>query len=209
MFYNLDTTFGLTDLGFLSPDSLCYSFDDRANGYSRGEGFGIIVLKSLSNALRDGDTIRAVIRATGINQDGRTPGITQPSSRAQEKLIRETYARAGLDMTTTRYFEAHGTGTQIGDPLEASAIQSAFSDRSSNTPLYIGAVKSNIGHLEGASGIAGIIKTILILEKGVIPANINFKTPNPRIPVHKWNIKVPRFLIQIVRNFAKSLIVPV
>lgn len=100
----------LTDLNFLSKDSKCYSFDHRANGYSRGEGFGIVILKTLSDALRDGDTIRAVIRATGTNQDGRTPGITQPSSQAQKVLIRDTYASGGLDMSETRYFEAHGTG---------------------------------------------------------------------------------------------------
>ncbi len=100
---------GLTDLNFLSPDGKCYCFDKRANGYSRGEGAGIVVLKLLSKAIEDEDTIRAVIRATGSNQDGRTPGITQPSSQAQEALIRDTYCRGGLDMFTTRYFEAHGT----------------------------------------------------------------------------------------------------
>lgn len=185
---------GLTDLDFLSPDSKCYSFDHRANGYARGEGIGVVIIKSLSDALRDGDTIRAVIRATGANQDGRTPGITQPSSKSQEKLIRETYSAGGLDLATTRYFEAHGTGTPLGDPLEASAIHSAFSDtRPGDQPLYVGAVKSNIGHLEGASGIAGFIKTILVLEKGIIPPNIWFECPNPKIPLHKWNIKVETY----------------
>ena len=182
---------GLADLDFLSPDSKCYSFDSRANGYARGEGIGIIVVKALSKALEDGDTIRAIIRATGVNQDGRTPGITQPNSKAQESLIRATYAAAGLDMASTRYFEAHGTGTSLGDPLEASAINASFgSQRSRDDPLYIGATKSNIGHLEGASGIAGVIKTILVLEKGIIPPNIWFEKPNPRIPQNRWNIKV-------------------
>ena len=182
---------GLTDLNFLSPDSKCYSFDHRANGYSRGEGIGVVVIKPLSKALQDNDTIRAVIRATGSNQDGRTPGITQPSSKAQERLIRETYDAAGLDLSATRYFEAHGTGTAIGDPLEAGAIHSTFSEsRTQDEPLYVGALKANIGHLEGASGIAGIIKTILVLEKGVIPPNIWFERPNPKIRLDKWNIKV-------------------
>lgn len=104
-----ETSIGLSDLSFLSPDSKCYSFDSRANGYSRGEGIGVVVLKALAPAIKN-DTIRAVIRNTGTNQDGRTPGITQPSSEAQEALIRETYQKAGLDMSTTDYFEAHGTG---------------------------------------------------------------------------------------------------
>lgn len=181
----------MADLEFLSPDSKCYSFDSRANGFSRGEGFGIIIIKALSKALEDGDTIRAIIRATGVNQDGRTPGITQPSSESQESLIRKTYEAAGLDLASTRYFEAHGTGTPLGDPLEASAINSSFgAHRSRDEPLYIGAVKSNIGRLEGASGIAGLIKTILVLENGVIPPNIWFDSPNPKIPLDRWNIKV-------------------
>ena len=183
---------GLSDLNFLSPDSKCYSFDHRANGYARGEGFGIVIVKRLVDAVQNGDAIRAVIRATGSNQDGRTPGITQPSSEAQEKMICQTYKDGDLDMGVTRYFEAHGTGTPLGDPLEAKAIYSAFKDkRPQNEPLYVGAVKSNIGHLEGASGLAGLIKTILVLEKGIIPPNIWFERPNPKIPVKLWNIEFP------------------
>lgn len=121
LFYNPDSMTELTDLNFLSKDSKCYSFDHRANGYSRGEGFGIVILKTLSDALRDGDTIRAVIRATGTNQDGRTPGITQPSSQAQKVLIRDTYASGGLDMSQTRYFEAHGTGVSTDIRMSCSA----------------------------------------------------------------------------------------
>ena len=181
----------LSNLQFLSPDSLCYSFDHRANGYSRGEGFGVIVLKPLSQALANNDTIRAVIRASSSNKDGRTPGITQPSGDAQELLIQETYEKAGLDLGATRFFEAHGTGTQIGDTTEAAAIHSVFGKyRSPEEPLIVGAVKSNVGHLEGASGLASIIKAVLALEKGVIPPNTNFEKPNPRIPVKEWNIKV-------------------
>ncbi|KAI2485149.1 Fatty acid synthase S-acetyltransferase [Pyrenophora tritici-repentis] len=182
----------LSNLQFLSPDSLCYSFDHRANGYSRGEGFGVIVLKPLSQALSNNDTIRAVIRASSSNQDGRTPGITQPSGDAQALLIQETYEKAGLDLGTTRFFEAHGTGTQIGDTTEAAAIHSVFGKyRSPEEPLIVGAVKSNIGHLEGASGLASIIKTVLALEKGVIPPNTNFEKPNPRIPFPTENIPWP------------------
>ncbi|MCJ1389265.1 hypothetical protein MMC18_002121 [Xylographa bjoerkii] len=192
LFFSPDSMVMLSDLNFLSPDSKCYSFDHRANGYARGEGFGVVVLKPLFDALRDGNTIRAVIRATGSNQDARTPGITQPSSRAQEALIRDTYQAAGLDLATTRFFEAHGTGTPVGDPIEVSAIEAAFRDQTpKDEPLFIGAVKSNIGHLEGASGIAGLIKSILVLEKGVIPPNIWYERPNPKILLDEWNIKFP------------------
>ena len=107
--YSIDTLSTLTNMGFLSPDSRCYSYDHRANGYGRGEGFGVIILKPLSAAIENGDMIRAVVRATGTNQDGRTPGITQPSKLAQEQLIKETYGKAGLDMRATRFFEAHGS----------------------------------------------------------------------------------------------------
>lgn len=180
----------LANAGFLSPDSICYSFDQRANGYARGEGFGIVILKSLSKALEDNDTIRAVIRGSRTNQDGRTPGLTQPSIEAQERLIRETYRSAGLDMRTTRFVEAHGTGTALGDPIEAIAIGSAFKDEATTEPVYIGAVKSNIGHLEGASGIAGLIKTILVLENGIIPPNMWFEELNSKIAAARLNIEV-------------------
>ncbi|KAF2183646.1 hypothetical protein K469DRAFT_710445 [Zopfia rhizophila CBS 207.26] len=192
LFYNPEIGVQLSDLNFLSPDGISYSFDQRANGYSRGEGFGVLVLKKLSEAIRDGDTIRSVIRSTGANQDGKTPGITQPSSQAQEGLIRHTYSRAGLDMSETRYFEAHGTGTAVGDPLEATAIARAFQGiRDKEEPIYVGALKSNIGHLEGASGIAGVIKTILVLESGIIPPNVWPKDLNPQIATRCPNLKFP------------------
>ncbi|KAI9892063.1 MAG: Type I Iterative PKS [Vezdaea aestivalis] len=182
----------LTQLGFLSPDGRCFSFDHRANGYARGEGVGTLIVKRLSDALRDGDTIRAVVRATGSNQDGKSPGITQPLQKSQMTLIRETYAAGGLNLDDTRYFEAHGTGTQAGDPIEAAAISGVFNEhRSKEDPLYFGSVKSNIGHLEGAAGMAGLFKAILTLERGVILPNIGFEKINPRIPLAKWNMKIP------------------
>lgn len=170
--------------GFLSPDGLCYSFDHRANGYSRGEGVGTVILKRLSDALRDGDTIRAVVRGSGVNQDGRTPGISLPNGTAQTALIRDVYARAGLNPEDTLFIEAHGTGTAAGDPIEARAIAQAFNTSSSTrkAPLYIGAMKSGIGHLEGASGVASLIKSVMILESDVIPPNTNFERVNPKIP---------------------------
>ncbi|KAJ5777293.1 hypothetical protein N7520_000539 [Penicillium odoratum] len=173
----------------LSPDGISYVFDHRANGYSRGEGVGVVILKTLSMALRDGDNIRAVIRATGINQDGHTAGVSHPSSAAQEALIRSTYRRAGLDMSQTGYVEAHGTGTQRGDPIEMKAIVGAFGGDQSEV-LYVGSVKSNVGHLEAAAGMASIIKCIHIVETGMIPPNLGFKKLNPGIALPD-NIAVP------------------
>ena len=179
----------MTDLGFLSPDGVSYAFDSRANGYSHGEGFGVVILKRVADALRDGNTIRAVIRNTNTNEDGRTPGITQPSQVAQEELLREAYKN--LDPRQTRFFEAHGTGTAISDPIKASALNAIFGHhRTKEQPLYVGALKSNIGHLEGASGLASVIKTVLVLEKGVIPPNAHFEHVNPSIPLRLWNIEV-------------------
>ncbi|KAH9896185.1 beta-ketoacyl synthase domain-containing protein [Xylariomycetidae sp. FL2044] len=179
----------LDALGVLSPDGISYSFDKRANGYSRGEGFGAIVLKRLSDAVRDGDTIRAVIRNTCSNHDGHSPGLTQPTKDAQVQLMRQTYA--GLDPSLTRYVEAHGTGTPVGDPIEASAISEIFTKhRSDDEPLYVGAMKSNVGHLEGAAGIAAIIKAVMTLEHGVIPANAWFENPNTKIDA-SWRLSFP------------------
>lgn len=183
----------MSDFNFLSPDSRCWSFDNRGNGYARGEGLAIIVLKRLHDALRDGDTIRAVVRGTGSNQDGRTPGITQPSGDAQLQLIRRTYAEGCISMQPTRFFEAHGTGTPTGDPIEGNAIGAAFRQyRTNDDPLYIGAVKANIGHLEGCSGLAGLIKTILVLESGYIPPIAGFETLNDAINAQELHLHVSR-----------------
>lgn len=181
----------MSDFNFLSPDSRSWSFDNRGNGYARGEGLAIIVLKRLHDALRDGDTIRAVVRGTGSNQDGRTPGITQPSGEAQLELIRRTYGEANISMQPTRFFEAHGTGTATGDPIEGNAIGAAFREyRTNDDPLYIGAVKANIGHLEGCSGLAGLIKTILVLESGYIPPLAGFETLNDAIDAQELHLHV-------------------
>ncbi|KAI1125068.1 polyketide synthase [Nemania abortiva] len=177
--------------GVLGPDGICRSFDEKGNGYGRGEGFGVLVLKRVSDCIRDGDTIRAVVRNSGSNQDGRSPGITQPTKAAQVDLIRRVYSQAGLDMSATRFFEAHGTGTSVGDPIEASAIGEVFGCfRSPERPLYVGALKSNVGHLEGASGVAAVIKGIYTLEQGVIPANAWLEKLNPKIQ-SSWNLQFP------------------
>ncbi|KAL4910615.1 hypothetical protein BDW74DRAFT_184453 [Aspergillus multicolor] len=182
----------LDNLGFFSQDNRCFSFSDQANGYSRGEGLGALIIKPLEDAIQAGDTIRAVIRSTLSNQDGRTPGITQPSRTAQQKLIEDAYLHAELSPAATRYFEAHGTGTAVGDPTESRGIGAVFRPhRSQEEPLYLGSVKSNIGHLEGGSGIAGVIKVILSLEKGIIPpVSDYYKRLNPRIDAEHLHVQV-------------------
>ncbi|KAI0965030.1 fatty acid synthase S-acetyltransferase [Xylaria arbuscula] len=192
MLLSPDTTIMLGNMNFLSPDSHSYSFDVRANGYARGEGVVALVLKPLHRAIADGNVLRAVVRATGQNQDGRTPILTQPSPDAQEALIRHVYEKAGLGLEETRYFEAHGTGTPTGDVIEMTGIGKAFREhRSSEEPLYVGSIKPNIGHLEGVSACASIVKAIMILEKGVIPPNALFERLNPGIDADFYHVQVP------------------
>lgn len=188
-----NTIMPMTALNFLSPDGKCFTFDARANGYGRGEGVGVVVLKRLEDALRDNDTIRAVIRGSSVNQDGRTPGITLPSKEAQVANIRAAYAAAGLDFGQTGYVECHGTGTQAGDWRELKAISETMgAARSAQTPVVVGSIKPNIGHLEGAAGVAGMIKAVMVLEHGKIPPNINFEKGNPTIDFADWKVKVRR-----------------
>ncbi|PNY20709.1 Polyketide synthase [Tolypocladium capitatum] len=183
----------LSSMHMLSPDGISHSFDARANGYARGEAITTVVVKRLKDALADGDTIRAVVRGTGVNQDGHTPGITMPSSDAQAALIRSTYAAAGLSYHDTGYFEAHGTGTPLGDPLELDAVGAVFgpSRRGTSIPLYVGSVKTNVGHTEGTAGLAGVAKAVLALEKGYIPANAGFETLNPKLRLEEWGLALP------------------
>ena len=191
---NPDIMVGMTNLHFLSPDGRCHTFDADANGYARGEGMAALVLKPMNDALRDGDTIRAVIRGTAVNSNGRGPGITVPSREAQVQLIRSAYDQACLDPALTGYCEAHGTGTQAGDPLEAGAIGDTFGryrPDGEDGKLYVGSVKTNIGHLEGASGLAGIVKTVMSLENGTIAPNLWFKKGNPKIDFDALRIRVP------------------
>jgi acyl transferase domain-containing protein len=185
----------MTDLGMLSTDGRCRAFDASGSGYVRGEGICAAILKRRSDAERSGDSIRAIVKATGSNHDGKKNGITLPNSVAQEALIRSTYAKAGLNPADTQYFEAHGTGTAAGDPIETRAIGAVFSP-GRDVPLYVGSIKTNIGHLEGASGLAGIIKATLGLEKGLIPPNMHFNNPNPKIDFENWKIAVPTGLVE-------------
>ncbi|KAM0168080.1 hypothetical protein ACHAPF_011356 [Botrytis cinerea] len=196
LFLSPDIAMSLNNQKFLSPDGRCWSFDEKANGYGRGEGFGVLIVKRLSDALENNDTIRAVIRATGTNQDGRTPGIVQPSRSSQAQLIRDVYDKAGLDMSQTHYVEAHGTGTPVGDPIEAGAIADAFSHaRSADSPLYLGTIKSNIGHLEGTSGLASLIKSVLMLEHRMIPGIAGLENVNHSIAAEHPHLKFPKNLI--------------
>ncbi|MGH2396903.1 MAG: type I polyketide synthase, partial [bacterium] len=180
---------------FLSPDGYSKSFDHRANGYARGEGAGIVVLKPLSDALRDGDDVYALIRGTGVNQDGRTDGITVPNPRAQETLIRQVCEKADVVPAHIRYFEAHGTGTGVGDPIEAQALGAAVGQgRSGEAACIVGSVKANIGHLEAASGVAGLVKAALCLRHQEIPPLANLDRPNPAIPFSDLGLRLPREL---------------
>lgn len=141
--------------------------------------------------MRDGDAVRAVIRNTGINQDGKTTTITSPSADAQRELMEACYQTSGLDPIDTGYVEAHGTGTQTGDLMEASAVGKVFGgQRTSDNPVLIGSVKTNIGHTEATSGLAGVIKVVLALEKGLIPPHINYETPNPSISFEDLKLQV-------------------
>ncbi|KAI9830142.1 MAG: hypothetical protein M1819_005819 [Sarea resinae] len=190
-------------LHMLSPTGRSRMWDASADGYARGEGFAAVILKTLSQALADGDHIECIIRETGVNQDGHTQGITMPSASSQTALIRQTYAKAGLDVRTDRcqYFEAHGTGTPAGDPIEARAIRDAFfpegtesADRVSSresSPLFVGSVKTTIGHLEGCAGLAGIIKASEALRRGTIPLNMLFERLNPQITPLYHHLQLP------------------
>ena len=184
-----DPMIGMSKLKLHGEQGRSYTYDHRGTGYGRGEGVATLILKPLQDAIDAGDTIRAVIRNTGMNQDGKTNGITLPSKDAQEGLIRSVYEAAGLDPLDTSYVEAHGTGTKVGDPIEAEAISCAMATKRAS-PLILGSVKTNIGHLEAASGLAGVIKTTRILETGLIPPNINFEKPNENIPLTDWKLKV-------------------
>ncbi|KIW31320.1 uncharacterized protein PV07_02977 [Cladophialophora immunda] len=185
-------------LNMFSPTGRSRMWDAAADGYARGEGIAAVVLKTLSQAIADGDTIECIIRESGINQDGKTPGITMPSPAAQEALIRQVYNTAGLDITKPgdrcQYFEAHGTGTQAGDPQEACAISSAFfGDREravDEDPLYVGSIKTIIGHTEGTAGVAGLIKASQVIQHGVLPPNMLFNELNPRVAPFYSDLRV-------------------
>jgi len=184
-------TLNFGESGALSPGGRCRPFSAEADGYVRGEGCLVAVVRRLDDALRDGDRVLAVVRATGTNQDGRSNGLMAPSPAAQEALIREVWERSGLDPAEAGYLEAHGTGTPLGDPIEAGALGAALGGRrSAADPLRIGSVKSNLGHLEGAAGLAGLAKCALALHHELIPATLHHTAPNPRIALDDLGLAV-------------------
>ncbi|MBW4457032.1 MAG: SDR family NAD(P)-dependent oxidoreductase [Nostoc indistinguendum CM1-VF10] len=181
--------------GFLAPDGRCKTFDARANGYVRGEGAGVVVLKPLSQAQADGDSIYAVVRGSAINQDGRSNGLTAPNPRAQESVLREAYRQAGVAPSQVQYIEAHGTGTILGDPIEMKALGKVLAqDRVPGNYCAVGSTKTNIGHLEAAAGIAGLIKVALSLKHRLLPPSLHFREPNPYIPFNKLLLRVQQTL---------------
>ncbi|MGW4023560.1 beta-ketoacyl synthase N-terminal-like domain-containing protein, partial [Streptomyces sp. NPDC005009] len=190
-----ESTIGSTKFGGLSPDGLCRTFDARANGYVRGEGGAYLALKTLSRAVADGDRIYCVIEGSAVNNDGVTPGLTVPSARAQEEVIRRAHERAGTRPEDVQYVELHGTGTRVGDPVEAAALGSALgTGRPVDSPLHVGSAKTNVGHLEGAAGIVGLLKTVLSIWHRELPPSLNFETPNPAIAFDELRLRVQQDL---------------
>nr|POE53237.1 fumagillin dodecapentaenoate synthase [Quercus suber] len=178
----------ISDQGVLSSDGSCKSFSADANGYNRGEAVNAIFITSMDAALRNGNPVRAVIRASLANSDGKTAGLSNPSMEAQEALLRQTYHLAGIsDFSKTAFVECHGMGTPTGDPIEVGAVANVFGP----SGVYIGSVKPNLGHFEGASGLTSLIKAILAVEHRAIPPNIRFSTPHPRIPFYQAGLTVP------------------
>ena len=182
---------GFSKASMLSPSGRCRAFDAAGDGYVRAEGGAVVFLKSLSQARRDGDPVHALILGAAVNSDGRTRGLSMPNPDAQERLLASAYADAGVDPRDLAYVEAHGTGTAAGDPQEARAIGRVLAcGRGAGNPLPIGSVKTNVGHLEPASGMAGLLKAVLTLRHRAIPASLHFHTPNPNIPFDDLNIRV-------------------
>jgi thioester reductase-like protein len=183
---------GFSKLAMMSPSGRCMAFDARANGFVRSEGAAMIVLKPLARARADGDRIYALIRSTAANQDGRTSGLTVPSQSSQEALVRAACQQAGVKPAQIQFVEAHGTGTAVGDPIEARALGTVLGEgRADGDCCLIGSVKTNIGHVEPVSGVAGVIKTALALQQRQVPANLHFEQPNPEIPFEKLRLRVP------------------
>ncbi|WP_308789574.1 SDR family NAD(P)-dependent oxidoreductase [Polyangium mundeleinium] len=187
-----ESTVAMSKFGAMAPDGRSKAFDARANGYVRGEGGGVVVMKPLSRAIADGDSIHCILLGSAMNNDGASNGLTAPSPKAQELVLRDAYADAGIDARDVHFVETHGTGTMLGDPIEAGAIGAVLgAGRSPDRPLRLGAVKTNIGHLEAAAGIAGLVKTALSLRNGVVPPNLHFQSPNPHIDLEALRLAVP------------------
>ncbi|HSS51043.1 MAG TPA: acyltransferase domain-containing protein, partial [Thermoanaerobaculia bacterium] len=186
-----ETMVALTKFGGLSGEGRCKAFDASADGFARGEGAGVVVLKALSRALADGDLVYCVIRGSAVNNDGASNGLTAPNPLSQVEVLRDAYERAGVDPGRVQVVEAHGTGTPLGDPIEARALAQVLgAGRAPDHPLVIGSVKTNIGHLEGAAGIAGLIKLALSIHHRTVPPSLHFERPNPDIPFAELGLRV-------------------
>ncbi|MFI9358440.1 type I polyketide synthase [Streptomyces lydicus] len=186
-----ESTLALERAGTLSADGRCFTFDARANGYVRGEGGGVVVLKLLEAAVRDGDRIHAVVRGSALNNDGATETLPTPGRASQERVLRAACADAGIEPGTVRYVELHGSGTRVGDPIEAAALGAALgSARTKDDPLLVGSVKTNIGHLEGAAGIAGFIKAVLCVGARELVPSLHHSEPGARIPLDELRLRV-------------------
>lgn len=184
------TSIALAKAGFLAPDGLCKTFDASADGYVRAEGCGAALLKPLSQARADGDRVYALVAGSAVNQDGRTNGLTAPNPTAQEQVLRAAYRDAQIDPSTATYVECHGTGTFLGDPIELRALSRVLCGAERERRLLVGSVKTNVGHLEAAAGMAGFIKTSLAIHAGSIPASLNFETPNPNVDIDGLGVQV-------------------
>ena len=193
LIFNPALSINFSKARMMAPDGRCKTFDAAADGYVRGEGCGIVVLKRLSDALAAGDNVLAVIRGSALNQDGPSSGLTVPNGRSQEAVIRSALSNGGISAHEVGYIEAHGTGTELGDPIEVETLGTIFGPRDANVaqPLQIGSVKTNFGHLEGAAGIASLIKVVLMLQHGQIPPHLHFNQPSPYISWDKHAIQVP------------------
>jgi acyl transferase domain-containing protein len=193
---NLAPTSALSasSFGGLSPDGRCFTFDARANGYVRGEGGGVVALKRLADAIEAGDSIYAVIHGSAVNNDGGGDGLTAPSQRAQEEMLRLACARSGIERAEVQYVELHGTATRLGDRAEAAALGAVLGSARPHGPLAVGSVKTNIGHLEGAAGIAGLVKAVLCIEHRQLPPSLNFQAPPPEISLDALGLRVQQTL---------------
>ncbi|MFF9003966.1 beta-ketoacyl synthase N-terminal-like domain-containing protein [Streptomyces achromogenes] len=185
-----DSTMGALKFGGLSPDGRCYTFDARANGYVRGEGGGAVVLKPLSRAIADSDRVYCVVSGSAVNNDGATEGLTVPSGEGQQAALRAAYRRAGVRPGDVQYVELHGTGTRVGDPIEASALGAVLGAGRSDSDPLVGSAKTNVGHLEGAAGIVGLLKVALSISRREIPPSPNYASPNPDIPLDALRLRV-------------------
>jgi len=190
----------------MAADGRCKTFDAAADGFVRGEGCGAVVLKRLADAVADNDNILGVIRGTAVTQDGRSSGLTVPNGSSQQEVIRKALVNAGVQPSEVGYVETHGTGTSLGDPIEVHALNSVYGEgRSKQNPLALGSIKTNIGHLETAAGIAGLLKTVLILQHGAIPPHLHFKNPNPHIPWSEFPLSIATTLTSWPSNFDRRI----